>query len=483
MAGKVHTDSEALYAVRSAITKFAGSFQEAQGSFSQCFEQMNYQVEDHIRMLDSDIESCEEEKHALQRQVEECEDKQSTAKREQSQHQNGRTDSFVCDRCGTRMMLKVYGDSTSCKSSSGCGGTMHRVFNDGEYHRLNVEIQQLEDKKKQLQERIAVLDERIGKQETAKGRSVQNYSELQMHQQLIMSLLVFGSGEDPETAVAFIDKALASLGDYQAVGFDVDAERGKTLTPEKSEAPAVNSKFNAENDVPIIPRESALDRRLKEIFPESRRPAIDEAFADAPQRMIDAINGYAEGLKHIKDSGYTINQNGERVKEGCYYMDGSDTIVMDERMTNAEYAEVFTHEFGHYIDCQRGWESTGTEFTEAIQRDAASMDKSTPEGKMRLHDMLDDAFSTGAAYDRAVSDIISAIFRNDSEIVRRFDDENVAYYRHTRDYWNIPGMIQKEIYANNMSIQVGQARISKNFIERWFGNLDECFKTKFNVRQ
>ena len=92
MAGKVHTDSEALYAVRSAITKFAGSFQEAQGNFSQCFEQMNYQVEDRIRMLDSDIESCEEEKRVLQRQVEECEEKQSTAQREQSQHQNGRTD-------------------------------------------------------------------------------------------------------------------------------------------------------------------------------------------------------------------------------------------------------------------------------------------------------------------------------------------------------------------------------------------------------
>ena len=224
MAGKVHTDSEALYAVRSAITKFAGSFQEAQSSFSQCFEQMNYQVEDYIRMLDSDIESCEEEKRTIQRQVEECEDKQSAAKREQSQNQNGRTDSFICEKCGTRMMLKVQGNITSCKSGSGCNGTMRRFFNDGEYHRLNVEIQQLEDKKKQLQEKIADIDERIDKQKVAKGKAEKNYSELQMHQQSIMSLLVFGSGEDPETAVAFIDKALASLGDYQAVGFDVNAD-------------------------------------------------------------------------------------------------------------------------------------------------------------------------------------------------------------------------------------------------------------------
>lgn len=222
MAGKVHTDSEALYAVRSVITKFAGIFQDAKSSFFQCFEQMNNQVEDHIRMLDSDIDSCEEEKHVLQRQVEECEEKQSTAKREQEQHKNGRTDSFICDRCNARMILKIYGDTTSCKSSSGCSGIMHRYFNDSEYHKLNVEIQQLSDKKESLEQRIAEVDKRIEMQRKARIEAAQNYSDLQMHQQSIMSLLVFGSGEDPETALVFIDKALASLGDYQAVGLEVD---------------------------------------------------------------------------------------------------------------------------------------------------------------------------------------------------------------------------------------------------------------------
>ena len=135
------------------------------------------------------------------------------------------------------MMLKVYGDSTSCKSSSGCSGTMHRFFNDGEYHRLNVEIQQLEDKKKRLQEIIADLEKRIVLQRKARADTAQNYSDLQMHQQSIMSLLVFGSGEDPETAVAFIDKALVSLGDYQAVGFDVDGEaQKKTVDDSESNA-------------------------------------------------------------------------------------------------------------------------------------------------------------------------------------------------------------------------------------------------------
>ncbi len=220
MAGKVHTDSEALYAVRGAITKFASNFQGAQTNFTSCFEQMNYQVEEYIKMLTFNIESNEEEKRALQRQLEECEEQKFAAQRAQSQHQDGRTDTFFCDRCETRMMLKVYGDSISCKSSSGCSGTMHRVFNNAEYQRINIEIQRIEEKKAQLQERITLLEEQICKQETTKDETVKNYLDLQTHQQSIIKLLAFGSGEDPETVNAFIDKALVSLGDYQAVRFD-----------------------------------------------------------------------------------------------------------------------------------------------------------------------------------------------------------------------------------------------------------------------
>lgn len=274
MAGKVHTDSEALYAVRSAIAKFAGSFQEAQGNFSQCFERMNYQIEDYMRMLDSDIESCEEEKRVLQRQVEECEEKQLTAQSEQSHHQNGRTDSFVCDRCKTRMMLKIYGDSTSCKSSSGCSGTMHRVFNDGDYNRLNVEIQQLEEKKRQLQERITDLDERIRKREADKGRVETNSSELQMHQQSIMSLLVFGSGEDPETAVAFIDKALVNLGDYQGVTFDSDISSSNDEVQKKNE---LNEDASSQKDNDNSSTIDIQELLSKEQFSDDDRAAIRNA--------------------------------------------------------------------------------------------------------------------------------------------------------------------------------------------------------------
>lgn len=36
------------------------------------------------------------------------------------------SDTFVCDRCGLRMILKIYGNSTSCRNDD-CNGTMYRV--------------------------------------------------------------------------------------------------------------------------------------------------------------------------------------------------------------------------------------------------------------------------------------------------------------------------------------------------------------------
>lgn len=35
------------------------------------------------------------------------------------------SDTFLCDTCGARMILKIYGNTTSCRIS-GCSGTMRR---------------------------------------------------------------------------------------------------------------------------------------------------------------------------------------------------------------------------------------------------------------------------------------------------------------------------------------------------------------------
>ncbi len=35
------------------------------------------------------------------------------------------SDTFLCNKCGMRMLLKIRGDSTACRSDS-CNGTMYR---------------------------------------------------------------------------------------------------------------------------------------------------------------------------------------------------------------------------------------------------------------------------------------------------------------------------------------------------------------------
>lgn len=74
--------------------------------------------------------------------------------------------------------------------------------------------------------------------------------------------------------------------------------------------------------------------------------------------------------------------------------------------------------------------------------------------------------------------IISALTMNHPTVVNRFNDEDVAYYRHKDGYWNRrnengtnAGMREKDSFANVFAIETGNYRISTNFVERWFPEL------------
>ncbi len=189
MAGKIYTDGEALRAVRASILRCAEAFQNAQNDFSLCFEQMNRQIDNRLHALAREAERCAEKKRSVGQRIE--------------NKNNGRTDSFVCDACGTRMMLKVYGDTTHCRA---CSGTMHRVYTDGEYNQSKLESQQ--------------LDQQLQRLETETEQTAAEYSRLRQHQDAIMQLLTLGGSEDPQTSVAFIEHSLQLLEDYQSVLID-----------------------------------------------------------------------------------------------------------------------------------------------------------------------------------------------------------------------------------------------------------------------
>lgn len=226
-------------------------------------------------------------------------------------------------------------------------------------------------------------------------------------------------------------------------------------------------------------------------IPENRRSAVHTAYAHAPDYIVSIINQHSDQLSYLRDTmeekdafGYfVLDVYGRRVKEPCHYSPDKKYIAMNSDMTDAEYTDVIQHELGHFIDDILGRPSTDMVFRQAFSDVASRYNADTPNGQMLLNDMLDDAFSTGAAFDRNVTDIISALTLNHPIVVNRFDEEDVAYYRHRDDYWNRTladgsnaGMREKDSYANIFAIATGNYRISTNFIERWFPELSEALR-------
>lgn len=227
MAEKVHTDSEALYAVRGAIVRFADNFQNSQSNFANCFEGLNNQIGDYVRNIEIKLDELSEEINKVDCQLEELEEQKRIVGNQINQTNDGRTDSFACDTCSTRMMLKVMGDTTPCKSSSGCNGTMHRVYNNSECHKYQVANEQISEKIKYLLQQKEDLQKQFSNVEREQKECVVLKNEFLRQQDVIMSLMILDSSTDVDSTISFIDNAIKNLDDYQAVTFDVDTESEK----------------------------------------------------------------------------------------------------------------------------------------------------------------------------------------------------------------------------------------------------------------
>lgn len=242
----------------------------------------------------------------------------------------------------------------------------------------------------------------------------------------------------------------------------------------------INSWFNAKK-INLKPSSIIKYQNLieKHILPELGHRKLRElnadlfyTFLDAQQKNGNKKNGGMLSTSSLQTMLYM------RSKEPCHYSQEKKYIAMHDEMTDAEYADVIQHELGHFIDDILGRPSTGNVFRQAFSDVASRYNVDTLEGRRLLNDMLDDAFSTGAAFDRNITDIISALTMNHPTVVNRFNDEDVAYYRHKDGYWNRrnengtnAGMREKDSFANVFAIETGNYRISTNFVERWFPEL------------
>lgn len=116
------------------------------------------------------------------------------------------------------------------------------------------------------------------------------------------------------------------------------------------------------------------------------------------------------------------------------------------------------------------------EFREAMSKDLANYDRSTEVGKQNFDKMMNDLMGSDAAFDRAVSDNMSAYFKNDPEIVQRYFDEGIDYYQHDNSYWSGHRNREAEIYANSFSMAAQDNKASCEFMQHHFPNTWEQFK-------
>lgn len=448
MGNGVNTNIEALHEIKDSLVRFQERIAPLQSELTQAFQEIDEQLSQSVKLK--------------MRQLEE---------RQRRGTNEGRTDTFACDTCPGKIRLLIRSDTTHCREQ-GCNGTLHRVYTDRTYSS--------EQRRKDIDELEQLR------------QMVNNYNQQKNEFQHLFASFFSSEACNADRGIASLASCISILEQYLGTtisfdaGLEQDEAKKKTLN-----ASATNSLDRATNGAVEVPLMSDLSDSFIAKLPHSRSAAVHTAYAKAPDYIVSAINQHCDKLRCIKDTEYetdcyghyVLNRYGMRVKEPCHYSPMEHHIAMHNDMTDAEYADVLQHELGHFIDDVLGRPSTGDRFRQAFSDAAARYSTDTPHGRMMLNDMLDDAFSTGAAFDRNITDIISALTHNNPVVVRRFTEEGIAYYRHQNDYWDRQlrdgtnaGMREKDSFANIFAIETGSYRISTNFAERWFPQLSKALR-------
>ena len=200
-------------------------------------------------------------------------------------------------------------------------------------------------------------------------------------------------------------------------------------------------------------------------FSVSRVPAMMGTFDDSPEWIRSQIADYGNNVT-VKD-----------VPCRSHYTPCERKIYMDSRYDDDEYADVFKHEFGHYIDHTHDWLSQTPDFIDAYQNDCEQLRSSTRDGNAATDRMMTKLMNGNSAkYDRCVSDILSATYYNDSSIVDRYWAEGLPFYQHDDQYWARENNRENEVFANLFAIYSNNDQETVRFIEEFFPNTNQVFK-------
>lgn len=101
---KTITDTEALISIQNAMKQLCEQMNDSQKSFDILFDQYDEMINTKIRKIEQEIDELKK-----------------------THGNEGRTDTFVCEKCGSQIKLKVMGDSTHCRER-GCDGIAYRFY-------------------------------------------------------------------------------------------------------------------------------------------------------------------------------------------------------------------------------------------------------------------------------------------------------------------------------------------------------------------
>ena len=200
-------------------------------------------------------------------------------------------------------------------------------------------------------------------------------------------------------------------------------------------------------------------------FSVFRVATMTKAFDNAPDWIKSEVAAHGNKVK-VKD-------------KPCrsHYTPSEKRIYMDPRYDDDEYAEVFKHEFGHYIDHAHGWLSQSPAFVNAYRKDCENLDITTWDGAQSTNKMLTELMNgESAKYDRCISDILSATYNNDPLIENRYFSEGLSYYQHDNSYWARGQNRENEVFANLFAIYSNNDIETIYFISKHFPNTDKAFK-------
>ena len=206
-----------------------------------------------------------------------------------------------------------------------------------------------------------------------------------------------------------------------------------------------------------------------------------EAFENAPRWISEAIAEKAKEIKGIVE----INQHlaeGEKPRRS-HYSETEKTIRMDSRIDPEEYQITFQHEMGHFIDDAKDRISLGENFYFSIEADKDQYNRGSEFGMENFERLLTElSENEDIMSNRYVSDILSAVFRNDTAVRKIYENNYQAFYGHDNWYWmEREGSVQKEIFANLFAIYTENNENSVNFVERNFPNIVSRFKKEMNA--